>query len=592
MGFFFGMNTEAPKSDALPAAQPKTLLLLGALLFLGFFLTTGISYLVSRDSIRESILNDELPLTSDNIYSEIQRDLFEPILISSLMANDTFLKDWILSGEKDVPQITRYLHQIQAKYGTVTSFLVSDATRNYYHANGILKQVKGDSPIDAWFFRVRSMSKDYEINVDPDMANKDAMTIFINYRVVDREGRFLGATGVGLAVSAVKALMQDYHERFHREIFFYDRQGKLLLHSLGNREDAERLMPDHVSGDAFREVLEELSSGKSKVVSSVVGRYGAMVNYRYIPELDWILVVEQEGDGTHGILLKSFLFNLFICLVTTVLLLSIIRVTILRYQRNLEYRNRQLEEKNARIQEQAAELERANETLDTMHREKDEFIGITAHDLKNPLHSICGFSELLLLDESVRDTAREYADHIHNSSHTMLEHVEALLELTELETTSRLELEEVDGLEVVERILNSFRAQAAAKGITLVSNFERNPLLLRTNEKGLTAVVGNLLSNAIKYSPKGGTVTLGILPGPEEIHFSVQDRGEGISEEEQKHLFKKFGRLSPKPTSGESSTGLGLYIVEQTALRMGGRVWCRSEKGRGSTFTVALPARI
>lgn len=586
------MNTEAPKSEVLPADQPRTLLLLGALLFLGFFLTTGISYLVSRDSIRKTILNDELPLTSDNIYSEIQRDLFQPVLISSLMANDTFVKDWILAGEKDIPQITRYLHQIQTKYGTVTSFLVSDITRNYYHANGVLKQVKENNPLDAWFFRVRAMGKDYEINVDPDMANKDAMTIFINYRVLDREGRFLGATGVGLTVNAVKALMQDYHDRYHREIFFYDRKGKLLLHSLDNREAAERLMPDHVSGEAFHKVLEELSSGKSKVVSSVVGRYGAMVNYRYIPELDWILVVEQTGDGTHGILLKSFLFNLFICLVTTLVLLSIIRITILRYQRNLESRNRQLEEKNTRIQEQSAELEKANETLDAMHREKDEFIGITAHDLKNPLHSICGFSELLLLDKSVAGTAREYAGHIHDSSHTMLEHVESLLELTELETTSKLELEDINALGIVERTLNSFRAQAAAKDITVVSNFDHQPVLLRANEKGLTAVVGNLVSNAIKYSPAGGTVTLDIRRSPNEIQISVQDQGEGISEEEQKHLFKKFGRLSPKPTAGESSTGLGLYIVEQTALRMGGRVWCRSEQGRGSTFTVALPARI
>jgi len=558
------------------------------LLFAGFFLTSSISYLISRDSIRRTILNDDLPLTSDNIYSEIQRDLFEPILISSLMANDTFLKDWIKQGEQDVPQLLRYLHQIQTKYGTVTSFLVSENTRNYYHAERVLKKVSGDNPVDAWFFRVRKMVKDYEINVDPDMANKDTMTIFINYRVTDRDGRFLGATGVGLAVNAVKTLMRNYHQRYQRDIFFYDREGKLVLHSLGDRTD-ERRFPDHVSGDSFRKVLAGLAAGKTRIAQSAVGERGALVNYRYIPELDWILVVEQPTDGTTGILLKSFGINLLVCLVITVFFLSIIRITILRYQRNLEARNRQLQEKNSFIGEQAAELTKANRKLDAMHREKDEFIGITAHDLKNPLNSICGFSELLLLDKSIRNSAREYVGHIHSSSHAMLEHVEDLLDLTELETASRPELGPVDVCETVDRVLNGIRGQAAAKGISLVGDSGREPVFVQANEKALTAVIGNLLSNAVKYSPNGGTVEIAIRADDAEVQISVRDRGEGISVQEQERLFQKFGRLSTRPTAGESSTGLGLYIVKQMTLQMGGRVWCTSRKGEGSTFTVALP---
>jgi len=586
------MNAETPRTGTFLVAQPRMLLLLGTLIFLGFFLTSGISYMVSRDSIRRTILNDDLPLTSDNIYSEIQRDLFEPIMISSLMANDTFVKDWILGGEKNVPQIERYLHQIQSKYGTVTSFLVSDATRNYYHSDRVLKVVREDEPIDSWFFRVRGMAKDYEINVDPDMANRDAMTIFINYRVLDRQGHFLAATGVGLTVNAVKALMQAYHERYHREIFFYDRKGQLVLHSLGNGEAAGDPPPDHVSGEAFREVLTELASGKNKVARSVVDARGAMVNYRYIPELDWILVVEQAGDGTHGILLKSFGLNLLICLFTTVALLGIIHLTVLRYQKNLETRNRQLLEKNTLIETQARELKKANETLDAMHREKDEFIGITAHDLKTPLNSVFGFSQLLLLDNSVQGETREFAEHIHNSSHAMLEHVGALLELTELEAApSRWELGEIDARAIVERIADDFRAQASAKGITISGNLGSDPVPVHANEKGLTTAVSNLLSNAIKYSPKGGTVTLDINARHGEVQISVKDQGEGIPADEHPLLFKKFGRLSPKPTAGEGSTGLGLYIVEQMTLRMGGSVGCLSKKGGGSTFTITLPSQ-
>ena len=121
----------------------------------------------------------ELPLTSDNVYSEIQRDLLPSIFIASLMANDTFLRSWVIGGEKDPASITRYLKEISEKYNTMTSFFVSEKSRIYYQAKGILKKVSPDSPRDVWFFRVRKMDPIYEINVDPDMANHDTMTIFL-----------------------------------------------------------------------------------------------------------------------------------------------------------------------------------------------------------------------------------------------------------------------------------------------------------------------------------------------------------------------------------------------------------------------------
>lgn len=565
------------------------LISLGGLLLAGFLLATGASYWISRDTIRKTILDDELPLTSDNIYSEIQRDLFEPILISSLMANDTFVKAWIQSGEKEVDQIIKYLHQIQLRYGTITSFLVSDSTLNYYHSNQVLKKVDEQNPLDEWFFRVRGLAKDYEINVDPDAANRDAMTIFINYRVTDREGKFLGATGVGLAVSAVKTLMQSYRKRYHRDIFFYDRSGKLVLNSLGDDSEYGREPPDHVTGRTFREFVAELASDKPGTVRSVVGADGGLLNYRYIPELDWILVVEQSADGTRGILLKSLGLNFLICLLTSIGLLGIIRATLLGYQQNLETRNRQLREKNEEIENQSADLAKANAKLDALHREKDEFIGITAHDLKNPLNSVFGFTQLLLENPSVKGEAREYVGYIHNSSREMLDHVAALLTLTELDDPAQLDLQDFDARPILERRADDFRFQAIAKNISISCDFGDGPIPVHANQKGLADVLGNLLSNAVKYSPFRGKVEVSIQSEPDEIHISVKDEGEGISPDEQPRLFQKFSRLSSRPTDGESSSGLGLFIVGQLTGRMGGRVWCESTKGAGATFFVALP---
>ena len=89
---------------------------LGAILIMGFLATSLASYWVSRDQIRHSIIDQGLPLTGDNIYSEIQRDVLRPTFISSLMASDTFVRDWILSGEQDASQITRYLNEVKQEY--------------------------------------------------------------------------------------------------------------------------------------------------------------------------------------------------------------------------------------------------------------------------------------------------------------------------------------------------------------------------------------------------------------------------------------------------------------------------------------------
>ena len=211
----------------------RLILIITLLLAAGFLATSLASYYVARAALRSEIARNELPLTSDSIYSEIRHDLLRPVFISSLMATDTFLRDWVIGGEIDKDRIVKYLKEIQVKHGTYTSFFVSEKSRIYYHADGILKKVSPDEARDRWYFRVREMADDYEINVDPDMANQDAMTIFVNYRVYDYDHHYIGATGVGLTVGAVKALIKTYQERYNRTIYFVDRQGVVKLAGFG-----------------------------------------------------------------------------------------------------------------------------------------------------------------------------------------------------------------------------------------------------------------------------------------------------------------------------------------------------------------------
>ncbi len=304
--------------------------IVGAIIVAGFLVTSLTSYFVSTNSAKKAILNNELPLTSDNVFSQIQKDLFRPIFISSQMASNTFLRDWLMDGERDERKMRKYLYDIRKRYSAVTSFLVSEKTRVYYHADGILKKVRSDEPRDAWYFRVRTMKPEYEINVDPDMANLDTMTIFINYKTFDYQGGFIGATGVGLTVKNVKQLIDQYQKRFERTVFFVDRKGNVVLHG------AAYSGPMHLSErSGLREALPVLleSSGSMHEFQSEGKSF--LLSARYVPELNWILVVEQSTDRIMDDFRKTLRESLVICAFVTVLVVLLIFWMVNSFHRKL-----------------------------------------------------------------------------------------------------------------------------------------------------------------------------------------------------------------------------------------------------------------
>lgn len=308
------------------------LTIISLLLIVGFILTSLISYFVSREELRSQITLNQLPLTSDNIYSEIQRDLLSPIFISSLMATDTFLRDWVIHGEKEASQISRYLKEIKQRYNTFTSFLVSDQTRIYYHADGILKKVSPQEARDVWYFRVREMTPDYEINVDPDMANKDTMTIFINYRVYDYNKNFIGVTGVGLTVSAVKQLIETYQERYGRTIYFIDKNGKVQLHGANFSRTATSIR----QMDGLSTIADEILANKKNMYIFKNSGKTTHLNTRYIPEFEWYLLVEQTEEKAIRQIIQALMINLMICAIITFVVVLLTKITITAYQNKLE----------------------------------------------------------------------------------------------------------------------------------------------------------------------------------------------------------------------------------------------------------------
>lgn len=302
------------------------------LVLLGFMATSLIGYFVARDSTSDQLQKQMLPLTSDNIYSEIQRDLLQPLLISSLMANDTFVIDWAQSGEEDPERLAEYLAQIQRKYNTITAFFVSEKKRNYYHSKGIIKQVDENDPADKWYFNTRQLNTDYDINIDWDTAEPSRMSIFVNYRVLNQQGELIGVTGVGLSMESVAHLIENYQRRYGREIYFVDRQGEITLRSsqfqndiyLQNKEGLDQLF------------VKILSNPSASVSYAAKNGHTIYLNSRLVPEFDWFLIVEQINDPAADRIETALWINIAVSLAISVCVLMLAHFTIRGYQRRLE----------------------------------------------------------------------------------------------------------------------------------------------------------------------------------------------------------------------------------------------------------------
>ncbi len=253
---------------------------------------------------------------------------------------------------------------------------------------------------------------------------------------------------------------------------------------------------------------------------------------------------------------------------------------------------RDLSRSNLQLHTALANLSRSNEKLVQLNLDKDEFLNIAAHDLRNPLAGIIGYAGLLKLQNNVPDSklVREAGNTIESLGMRMNGILTNLLDVRSLEDGQmKFRQDRCSAEEVVSEVVRSHRPQAEKKRITVAWDPvpETPPFL---GDRNATAqIFENLLSNAIKYSNPGSDVRCALETDEKSVWLHVEDNGPGLSEQDQTKLFKKFSRLSPQPTAGEPSNGLGLWIVRKMAQAMGGDVRCVSSLGKGSTFSLMLP---
>lgn len=237
------------------------------------------------------------------------------------------------------------------------------------------------------------------------------------------------------------------------------------------------------------------------------------------------------------------------------------------------------------------ELEEKNRHLAQLNETKNKFLGIAAHDLRNPLASIRGFSGILLKekDKLTPKEDQEFMTIIHETSHHMLTLVNDLLDFSVIESGKLVLDLKMNSLEELlqKRIrVNDFVFQD--KKIKIHTEFSIIPKISIDSNR-ISQVIDNLLTNAAKFSPLDSKIYVTLKQEDGYAKISVKDEGPGISPEDQGNLFKGFQKLSAKPTAGEKSTGLGLAIVKKMVDAHNGTLKVESQLGSGTTFSVLLP---
>lgn len=230
-----------------------------------------------------------------------------------------------------------------------------------------------------------------------------------------------------------------------------------------------------------------------------------------------------------------------------------------------------------------------NEKLLEANQLKTHLLDVAAHDLKNPLNAIRGFSHIIKDEAELPDEFAHMVHHITQLSDTMLAIINEMLKASALESGKlKLTISSVDIHESINAVLYTYRPLAEKKN-QIIQVEEFPPLQVQSDENRLQEVFDNLVSNAVKYTPVGGKIFIAVNRNHEHVTIAVKDSGPGLNADDMGRVFGRFEKLSAKPTGGEISTGLGLSIVKDLVDLLGGKISVQSQPGNGAEFLVSLP---
>jgi signal transduction histidine kinase/putative methionine-R-sulfoxide reductase with GAF domain len=241
------------------------------------------------------------------------------------------------------------------------------------------------------------------------------------------------------------------------------------------------------------------------------------------------------------------------------------------------------------------EIEDKSGQLEAANRHKSEFLANMSHELRTPLNAIIGFSEVLLerMFGELNEKQNEYVDDVLSSGRHLLSLINDILDLSKVEAgRMELDLAQFDLPLAVENTITLVRERATSHGISLYREVDKRLGDFLGDERKVKQILLNLLSNAVKFTSEGGRVDVKAVMADGSVEISVSDTGIGIAPEDQETIFEEFRQVGTPYTQKHEGTGLGLTLTKKFVEIHGGKIWVKSEPGKGSTFTFTLPIQL
>lgn len=278
--------------------------LICGIIIIGFLTTAVLSY---KANFTTSVKNIEQvsALTSEGIYYQLTSILSKPLNVSLTMANDSLLKDYLTEEENNLEnedyahRIQDYLSAYKEKYSYDSVFLVSTVSNRYYHFDGIDRYITRDNPENDWYYHMLETDQDYLLNVDNDEVEgaDNGITVFVNCKIHDGEGKVLGIVGVGVRIEDLQELLQEYEENFGIKAFLIDENGLIEISTEYTGYEKVDIFKVYQLEKIKDEVLGFKESGVARNIWTMDEREKEKRDFivsRYIPELSWHLLVERN----------------------------------------------------------------------------------------------------------------------------------------------------------------------------------------------------------------------------------------------------------------------------------------------------------
>lgn len=344
----------------------KTNLLVCLVIVVGFLLTAMLSYQANYSASIENI-EQVSALTSEGIYYQMSTTFTKPVNISLTMANDSLLKSFLaMEGEhlEDpgyVDTLREYLKAYQLKYEYDSVFLVSADTGRYYNFNGLDRVLAPDDPENVWYYEgLLHSEEEYSMNVDNDevAGAENAITVFVNCKIKDDDGSLLGVVGVGVRIDYLQQTLQNYQEEFGMAAYLIDNAGMIEISTQHTGYEKVNLFEVNDHGDSARkQILDWMEEGSALSFwdTDPIAQTQNYVVARYLPEIQWHLVVERDTSALMGTLNRQFAATIGIIAIILTLILALITHVIRHFNTQIVRLTQKIEQERQSVFKKATE---------------------------------------------------------------------------------------------------------------------------------------------------------------------------------------------------------------------------------------------